>query len=281
MARSSKLFGGDSRKEQDAARREREQRDVDGADALLAARLEPVDAERARINKVQGEHKIVNFSDRADVKPLDAIRRSLRAGLQWIDDETDLIRSERWLASSSDKIQPDRKRDTKDRVARLKAKLKTDAAQPAPQPGELPAEIKVALDALVNRDAVKGQPKPDARLAELADLRVIVEDGCGAVEALIAQKRSEATYDVAAALQAAHGKLLLDLFRAAQRFAEAGTRERDLRSAFTDAGYSSRSDLLPAPSLIMGPLLQLGDEREWGSMISEFRRFLEARGLLK
>jgi hypothetical protein len=121
---------------------------------------------------------MVNFSDRADVQPLEAIRRSLAAGLKRIDDETDLIRAERWLVSASENVQLDRKRDTRDRVARLKAELKIDGAPLPPEAGALPAEIKLALDALTDREAVlKGQPKPDAQLAQLADLRVLVEAG--------------------------------------------------------------------------------------------------------
>jgi hypothetical protein len=73
--------------------------------------------------------------------------------------------------------------------------------------------------------------------------------------------------------------LLVALFRAAQKFAEAAEQGRSLRAAFTSAGYQARGDLLPAPS-VLGAVLTLGSEAQWESQISEFRRFLQQRGLL-
>jgi hypothetical protein len=70
------------------------------------------------------------------------------------------------------------------------------------------------------------------------------------------------------------------LFRQAQQFSEKAAEEQALRAAFTGAGYQPRWDLLPAPG-VLGSILVLGRELHWESEISEFRRFLQQRGLLQ
>jgi hypothetical protein len=90
--------------------------------------------------------------------------------------------------------------------------------------------------------------------------------------------RGDAAYDQAAALRKHHDALNLRLFRAAQQFAEAAEAERSLRTAFTSAGYPPRYDVLPG--LQLSAVLVLGNESDFSSQISSYRRFLEDRKIL-
>jgi hypothetical protein len=63
-------------------------------------------------------------------------------------------------------------------------------------------------------------------------------------------------------------------------FPKKAAEEQLLRAAFTGAGYQPRWDLLPVPG-VLGAILVLGREAEWESQISEYRRFLQQRGLLQ
>jgi hypothetical protein len=71
----------------------------------------------------------------------------------------------------------------------------------------------------------------------------------------------------------------MEVYRASQTFARAIAAERQFRSAITSAGYLARPDLTPHPH-VAGAGLVLGSETEWGSQISEFRRYLEGRRLI-
>lgn len=271
-------------KEQDALREERITREAEATERLTALARQPVEDETARIRRLQAELGITRFEDLPAAKPLLEIDRVLKANLQRITDETALIHTERYLAGSlgaSGAVPPKGPKAAKFREKRdrLKAKLKVGAPVPAkPKPGALPDSVVRAL-AVFESNTPKDRPAQGMRLAELAEMEIVVSEGIGAVRTLIDEMRRDASYDQAAILQKRHGELGLALFRAAQAFAEAAEAERSLRTAFVGAGYSPRYDQLPG--LQLGAVLVLGTESDYSSQLSQYRRFLQSRGLLR
>jgi hypothetical protein len=275
---------GLTEKEQLARNAERVTRDVEAAERLGALAREPVDAETQRIRRLQTELNIVRFEDLPKAQPFLAIERTLRASLQRIVDERDLIHIERHLAGAMGSLgiaPPTGEKGKEFRARRdtLKAKLKVGTTEPpAPKADALPETITRALEVFSDK-AVKDRPAPGARLTELDEMEITVSAGLYDISAMIAQMRGDAGYEQAKALQKRHGELSLELFRCAQKFAESAERERSLRTAFTSAGYSPRYDVLPG--LQLGAVLVLGSENDFSSQLSAYRRFLEDWKLLK
>jgi hypothetical protein len=271
-------------KEQAQRHEERFATEAAASERLGVLVRQPVDDESARIRRLQQALGIVRFDDLPAAKPLLEIDRVLKAHAQRIADETALIHTERYLAGSagaSGAVPPKgaKAQEFREKRDRLKAKLKVGAQEPAkPQPGDLPGSVVRAL-AVFESNAPKDRPTQGARLAELADMQIVVEDGISAVRILIDEQRRDASYDEAQKLQKRHGELSVLLFRAAQAFAEAAEAERSLRSAHTSAGYSPRYDVLPG--LQLGAVLVLGTESDYASQISQYRRFLQSKGLIK
>jgi hypothetical protein len=251
--------------------------EAEATERLTALALEPVDAEAQRIRRLQTELGIVRFEDLAEAKPLLAIERVLKASLERIGDEAALIAIERHLWSAPPK--GEKAKEFRERRDRLKAKLKVGTVEPpAPKADALPETITRALEVFSDK-AVKDRPAPGARLAELDEMEITVSAGLYDISAMIRDLRGDAGYEQAAALQKHHGALSLQLFRAAQKFAEAAEAERSLRVAYTSAGYPPRYDVLPG--LQLGAVLVLGNESDFTSQLSHFRRFLEDRKILK
>jgi hypothetical protein len=273
-------------KEQFAAREERITREAETTERLTALALGPAEDETARIRRLQAEFNIVPFADLPEAKPLLEVDRVLKANLQRITDERDLINVERYLWSGalgpSGAAPPKgaKAEEFRERRDRLKARLKVGTVEPpAPKADALPETIVKALEVFSPDKSVKDRPAPRARLAELDEMEIVVTAGLYDVSAMIAQMRGDAAFDQAKALQKRHGELSLELFRCAQKFAESAEAERSLRTAFTAAGYPPRYDVLPG--LQLGAVLVLGNESDYASQLSSYRRFLEDRKILK
>jgi hypothetical protein len=136
--------------------------EVAASERLGALALEPVDVETQRIRKLQAELNITRFEDLPAAKPFLAIARTLKASLQRIMDERDLIGVERYLAGSQALVSPkgEKAREFRERRDRLKAKLKVGTVEPpAPKPGALPETITRALEVFSDK-AVRDRPKP-------------------------------------------------------------------------------------------------------------------------
>jgi hypothetical protein len=275
---------GSSGKEQLAKAAERITREAETTERLTALALKPVDAEAQRIRQLQQTLNIVRFEDLPAAAPFLAIERTLKASLQRIMDERDLIHVERHLAGAMGSLgvappTGEKAKEFRERRDRLKAKLKVGTTEPpAPKADALPETITRALEVFSPDKGVKDRPAPGARLAELDEMEITVSAGLYDISAMIAQMRGDAGYEQAKALAKHHGALSLQLFRAAQQFAESAERERSLRTAFTSAGYSPRYDVLPG--LQLGAVLVLGSEHNFDSQLSAYRRFLEDRKIL-
>jgi hypothetical protein len=274
-----------SEKEQLDRNAERISREAESAERLGALAREPIDTEAQRIRRLQVELNIVRFEDLASAKPFLGIERTLKANLQRIVDERDLIHIERHLAGAMGSLgvaapTGEKAREFRERRDRLKAKLKAGTVEPpAPKADALPETITRALEVFSPDKAVKDRPTPGARLAELDEMEIVVTAGLYDIAALVRDLRGDAAYDQAAALQKRHGELSVALFRAAQKLAEVAEAERSLRTAFTSAGYSPRYDVLPG--LQLSAVLVLGNESDYASQLSQYRRFLQDKGLLK
>jgi hypothetical protein len=275
---------GSSGKEQLPRSAERITREAETTERLTALALEPVDAEAQRIRRLQVELGVVRFEDLPAAKPFLAIERTLKTSLQRIMDERDLIHIEAHLSGAMGSLgvaapTGEKAKEFRERRDRLREKLKVGTVEPpAPKADALPETITRAL-AVFTPIGVKDRPAPGARLAELDAMEIVVSAGLYDISAMIAQMRGDAGYEQAVALQKRHGALSLELFRAAQKFAEAAEAERSLRVAYTGAGYSPRYDVLPG--LQLGAVLVLGNESDYTSQLSSYRRFLQDKGLLK
>jgi hypothetical protein len=266
--------------EQLAQSAERAGRDAAAADERATTAIQAADDETQRIRKLQAGLGIIRFEDQPAAVPLWRIHRALSSGLAKLDAEIDLLDIEQYLATATSKGRSN-KQQLAERAAKRRAELGR-GAEPVPQPaGGLPPEVQRALAVLNNDEtALKGPPKSAGRMAQLQDAKVVFEAGIRAVEGQLEELRATAAYEQATRIQKRHGELLVELFRAAQRLSEKAIEEQSSRAAFTNAGHPPRWDLLPAPG-VLGAILVLGREAEWESQISEYRRFLQQRGLLR
>jgi hypothetical protein len=243
--------------------------------------------EDARIRALQAKLGLTPFKDHADAKPLLAVVDVLNKNLQRIRDELTLISISRLLSGEmgfAGVSMPTgaRLKEFEARRDALQAKLAIGAPEPVqPKPGELPASIREALTVFDSDEPVKFTPTRMARQTELQAKQEIVETGLRDAAEMVRALRDEIGDGQNRLVQKAHGALHVQLFRACQAVAEAAEQERSVRAAMAAAGYTARSDILLSPSSVLSALLLLGSELDYGSQISQFRRVLQSRGLLK
>jgi hypothetical protein len=118
-------------KEQAQRHEERFATEVAASERLGALALGPAEDETARIRRLQVDLGIVRFEDLPEAKPLLEVDRVLKANLQRITDERDLINVERYLWSGalgpSGAAPPKgaKAAEFREKRDRLKAKLKS------------------------------------------------------------------------------------------------------------------------------------------------------------
>jgi hypothetical protein len=242
--------------------------------------------EDARIRALQAKLGLTPFRDHVDAKSLLAVVDVLNKNLQRIRDELALISVERLLsgemgfAGVSTPTGP-RRQEFEAKRATLRAKLELVVSEPAPpKAGELPASIREALTVFDSDEPVKFTPTRMARQTELQAKQEVVETGLRDAAEMVRALRDEIGDAQNRLVQKAHSALHVQLFRACQAVAEIAEQERATRAAVAAAGYTVRTDILPAPA-VLSALLLLGTELDYQSQISQFRRLLQARGLLK
>jgi hypothetical protein len=271
-------------KEQAIRHEERLAVDAAAAARRAALALEDVGDETARIRKLQADLGIKRFETVAEAAPLLEIERVLRNNYTRIQDERDLLSIERYLSGGMGAagIVAPRGEKAKEFAARrdqLKKKLKISTVEPAPrQPDAIPPEVKAGLE-VFSAGAPKAPQSHAGRLAELDTMQIVVDEAIRVNRKQIDELRGVVGFEMSTRLQKKHGELSIAVFRAAQQLSEAAEAERSLRSAYTSAGYSSRTDLLPAPG-VLGAILMLGSESDYSSQLSSYRRFLQSRNLL-
>jgi hypothetical protein len=281
MARRTDRGPALTSQQQDAVQAKRIEAAETQRGAYVGALSDAHDLEAAKIRKLQSELGIAHFDTHKEAGPLLMVQRALTAGLAKISAELDLIGLQAFLERHPGS-NPEKQAENQAKVKELrtKAALPIDDKPAPPQPGALPAEVEKALAAIEGGgDEYKPAPRRDVRRAELEDKRIHVETGIWTVLRLIEDLRNTLADEQQRRLRPAHGKLLVEIFRTCQQLAETAARERRFRSALVSAGFTARSDLLPAPA-VLSAILLLGAETDWSSQISEFRRFLESRKLL-
>ena len=264
---------------------ERFSREAEATERLTALALEPVDNEAQRIHRLQVELGLTPFRDHADAKPLNDVVRVLEKNAERIKDELALISVERLLsgemgfANVSVPTGPRLKEFEAKRDA-LRAKLRVvTPEQDQPKAGELPASIREALAVFDSDEPARFAPTRMARQTELQTKQEIVETGLRDARGLVKVLCDGIGDGQNRAVQKAHSALHVQLFRCCQAVSEAAEQERATRAAVAAAGYTVRSDILPAPA-VLSALLLLGSELDYQSQISQFRRLLQSRGLL-
>jgi hypothetical protein len=265
---------------------ERITREAEAAERLTALALGPADAEAQRIRQLQQTLGITPFSDLPEARPLLEVDRLLKKNLERIRDELALISVSRLLSGEMGFAgvptpEGPRRREFEAKRDALRAKLDIGAPEPVkPEPGELPASIQAALTVFNSGEAAKFAPTRMARQTELQNMEIVVETGLRDAAEMVRALRDEIGDGQNRLVQKAHGALHVQLFRACQAVAEVAEQERATRAAVAAAGYTVRTDILPAPA-VLSALLLLGSELDYGSQISQYRRLLQARGLLK
>ena len=274
MARFRQL--GLTGKEQDALRAERIAVEAEATTKRTAAARDDYSNRFDRLRKRARDLGIIRADEIPKLQPFLQIQRSLMGGLARVEAELDLISLERYLAKGG--ASPSSRETLKARRDQRRAELKI-APPTAPPAGDLPFAVQRALEVLAANSAIKALPSREGRMVELQQMQVGYENGLREIFPLIEEIKSEAAYDEAKKLEARHRKLHLELFRLEQNYSEKAAEERALRECFAHSGFS-RSDLLPAPSTL-NVILMLGSEDVWESSVSQHRRSLENRGILK
>jgi hypothetical protein len=264
-------------KEQDALREARFTAEAESTSKRAAFARDDYDSKFDRLRKRAASLGIVRADELPQLAPLLQIQRSLMGGLARVEAELDLISLERYLLKGG--VSPSNRENLKAKRDMRRAQLKIEPPA-APPAGDLPFAVTRALEVLAKNAAIKALPSREGRMAELQGMQVDYENGLREIYPLIEAAKSDAAYDKAIKLQARHQKLHLELFRLEQAYSEKAAEERALREALVHAGYTARSDLLPAPSTL-NVTLMLGQESDWNSAISAHRRALENRGILK
>jgi hypothetical protein len=286
MARGvTKFFspgGTRGRDQQVALMQARETRYDQQTSATVAAARGYYDAESERIEKLASELGLERFAD-----PLQELDARLARAIEVARDRIEVLSIERALGGArvanqgiTAPLSDQRKRDLAARLALLKSKIGEPASEPAPRPaGALPEQVERAL-AVADAQPTPKKVTPEKLRAQLLDDIDELEAGQRELAELIEANRKEASYQANLAARAAHDELLVELYRTAQKFAAAAAREQTFRMTFPTLGLTARSDILPMPGHLMQAVLTLGSDIDYGSALSEYRRFLESRGLL-
>jgi hypothetical protein len=273
--------------EQAARYEERLSVEAEGAVKRAAWLLDEGADEDSRIRALQAKLGLTPFTDHATAKPLLDVVRVIEKNLQRIRDELSLISVERLLSGEmgfAGVSMPTglRLKEFETKRDALRAKLQVvTPEQDQPKAGELPSSIKAALTVFDSGDEpVRFTPTRMARQSELQAKQEVVETGLRDAAEMVRALRDEIGDGQNRAVQKAHGALHVQLFRALQTVSEIAEQERAMRAAVAAAGYVARSDILPAPA-VLSALLLLGSELDYQSQISQYRRLLQVRGLLK
>jgi hypothetical protein len=282
----SKFFspgGTRGRDQQVAAMQARETRYDNAVSATVAALRGEYDAEGERIAKLAAELGLERFSD-----PLQEIDARLARAIEVARVRIEILTLERALygvhtpgQGMTAPLSDQKKKDFAARLALLKSKLGEPAGEPAPRPaGALPEQIERAL-AVADAQPAPKKVTPEKLRAQVVEDIDELEAGRRELGELIEENRKEASYQANLKAKAAHDELLVELYRTAQKFAAVAAQEQSFRMVFPSLNLTARSDLLPMPGHLMQILLLLGSDADWNSTLSEYRRWLDSRGLLK
>jgi hypothetical protein len=249
--------------------------------------LTAAEIERERLAEAQKEHGIERFEQLPKPRPIIELQAAFNYAIDAEEIEARLIRARQYMASSNPHGEADAARGRAN-IANLEAQQQVLLARQGKKPEQAPqpagsgfgSEVDRALDTLFQDQPVSLPYKRDAaRLGVIADRRIVFEAALHSLDQLVRQLNSEASTALHKRLKKAHEVHLVEVYRASQAFARAIADERVFRSAITNAGYAARPDLTPMP-IVAGAGLVLGNEHDWESMISQFRRFLEGRKLV-
>jgi len=143
-------------------------------------------------------------------------------------------------------------------------------------PAEFPA-LRLGLAILAGTPA----PAPldhEARRRELDNqIDTLWAAACEQHE-IVEELASRLTLEIATEIKPVWDALQVEMYRAAQELARCARRVREFRSEINSAGVRECSHVLSMPN-VRSPLI-LGDETQWDSEISGWRRILEAKGLI-
>jgi hypothetical protein len=175
----------------------------------------------------------------------------------------------------------DPKSETDATLRRRLAALRADPpllphALPA-MPGATPPAIALGLEVLAG-NAITPPPDHAARMREIDRQIDALGPAINEQGAVCDALADELTLRYARQLKPAWDALQLEMYRAAKELSRATRRVQDFRVAITGAGIRSRTDILAMPN-VRAPLV-LGDETNFDSEISGWRRILERLGIL-
>jgi hypothetical protein len=260
----------------------RETRYDTAVSATLATARGFHDAESDRIEALASELGLERFSD-----PLQELDGRLARAVEAAKLKLEILSIERALGGVSTPgegmtapLTDQKKKDLTARRELLKAKIGEPSTEPAKRPeGALPEQVERAL-ALLDAKPLPARTDPAKQRTQLlADIDEL-EAGRYELAELIETNRKEASFEACQKAKSAHDELLVNLYRAAQKFAAVAAAEQTFRMVFPTLNLTARSDLLPMPGTLMQIILLLGSDADWNSTLSEYRRWLESRGLL-
>jgi hypothetical protein len=162
------------------------------------------------------------------------------------------------------------------RLAALRAASSPASATPSAPSAPMPA-IALGL-AILEGEATPAPAGHEARVRALERNRDALGAAIGAQTEILDAIADRLTLKYATQLIPAWNALQLEMYRAAQELSRATQRVQQFRSRITAAGIRSRSDLLLTPN-VRAPLM-LGNESQWDSEISGWRRILERLKIL-
>jgi hypothetical protein len=265
-------------------------REVDQSAFVEHARtavLTAAEVERNQLAETQKKYNIEPFDRLPKPRPIIELQAAFSDAARGEEIEARLIRARKYMAGINPHSEADAARGRAE-IAALEVQQQEILARQGEKPEKAPQasgsgfgpEVDEALDVLFRDQPASLPYQRDAeRLGVIADRRIKFDAALRALESLTEKLRSEATAQLHTRLHKAHEALLMELYRASQTFARAIAVERQFRSAITGAGYAARPDLTPMP-IVAGAGLVLGNESDWESQISQFRRYLEARKLV-
>jgi hypothetical protein len=275
-----------SQAEQLEAGRQRFDAEAEGARRRADTAIKAVDDENMRLDRLMTALGVVPFESVPQAKPWLEIARVLRHNRDRIQDERDLLSIERYLsggmsASGVGAPKGPKAKEFAERRDQLKKKLKVSTVEAPPrQPDVVPPEVRAGIEVFAPIQAAKAPKSYETRLAELSSMEDVVSTAIFVNTSKINDLRSDVGFEQAQRLKGKNDELLVGIFRCSQRLAEAYEQQRQLRAAYVRGGYTTRNDVLPGPEGLTGALLLMGVESDWNSQLSQYRKFLQARGLL-
>jgi hypothetical protein len=193
-----------------------------------------------------------------------------------LDHQIELERLEDYLSDGARKLNHDALTWRRDVLRREFQESENEHAT-TPTETSAPPEVLAAIR-IMQGDRPEKPASTAAEIEALLERRTVIQAGLMVQAEIVAELRAQRSHEVARQNRDQHREVLLQCYLAAQTLSRLLIEETAFRQAMTAGGYLAMPHAFPAPYLRV--LAILGNEARFDSGLAQFRRQLEAEGIL-